>query len=218
MENGKKEFTAWDKINLVRGFDDGRITSTEKFVLLIIATHLGGNDFAWLSLTTLMRECSQSRGVLNNNIKKLVEKGYLTKISPGDGYKSCRFIIEFENLSSTETVLEPVDNSGSLVRKPYQTGTETVLDWYGNRTRLVRKPYPNRNIKEKEKKDKREEPLSLFDFQPSSKAHELCLSKNLDPQFMYEKFIDIFESKNLDPDLWESKFVSFICNERPKGA
>lgn len=141
-----KQLSAFDKINLVRAFDDNLICIGEKLILLVIATHLGDNDFAWLSLSTLMIECCQGRTTLSNNINKLIKKGYLIKIKPSEGYRSNRLQINFQRLASTVSV---------LVSKQYPTSTETVLDQYQNSTPLVSNQYPNRKINTIEKKIKR---------------------------------------------------------------
>ena len=170
--------SAFEKINFVRGFDDGSITTSEKFVLFIITTHLGDNDFAFLSLTTLMRECCQSRGVISKNIQKLVNKGYLIKINPSDGYKSCRFAVDFDVLDNCERLLVPeryqeTSTESVLVRKAYHTSTESVPDQYGKRTSLVRKAYPNRKINAFEKKDKRKRVPRPLTSSPKNQEQKL---------------------------------------------
>jgi Helix-turn-helix domain len=168
------EMTAWEKIKLVRSFDDGSISTGEKFVLFIIATHLGDNDFAWLSLSTLMTECCQARNNLSKNIKKLIQKGYLIRISPSDGYKSNRFKINFDKLPSSETL---------LVAKRYQTSSETLPPQVRNATSLGTKRYPNRKINISEKKVKKKRVPRPF-VRSLSKSQKLKAKKEAEN---YEK-------------------------------
>ena len=115
-----EKLTAFDKINLVRGFNDGKMKGSEKSLLFIIATHLGDNDFAWISLTTLCNESCITRSNVNINIKKLISRGYIQKILPSEGYKSCRFVINFEVIHRTSI-------ETTLVLKQYQRGIKTIL-------------------------------------------------------------------------------------------
>lgn len=151
-----KSRTPWQKISFIQNFDDGQITSTEKFVLFILTLHLGKNEFCFPSLTTLMRECCLARDKICNNIKKLIKRGYLRKLPPGDGFRSNRYVVDFEVMASSE---------GLLVAKGYHTSSERLPEGLRKATRLVAKGYPNRNIKEKEKKDKREEPFFSLEDQ-----------------------------------------------------
>lgn len=152
MENGKALLSIWDKIKIVRDFDDTYISSSEKCILLTITTHIGANDFAFLSLTKLMKECCQSRGVLNENIKRLVNRGYLIKLLPSEKFRSCQFSIPFENLTGSVAV---------LVRLPNHPSTDSEPTWFGSRTTMVRQPNPKEHIKLLEKKVK-EKPKSSF--------------------------------------------------------
>lgn len=142
------KMSAWDKVNLIRSFNDGIMKAGEKSILLIIASHLGENDFAWLSLTTIANESCMHRTNVNINIKKLISRRYIQKLSPSHGYKSCRFVVNFD-------VIKSASCKTLLVAKHYLTSSETLPPQQRNTTSVVAKRYPNRKIKEKEKKDKR---------------------------------------------------------------
>lgn len=182
--------TAFDKINFVRSFDDGNITPSQKLILLVIATHLGDNDFVFLSLTTFMQECCLTRTNASSNLKKLINCGYLIKLPPSDGFRSCRFLIDFKKLASTKTVLVP---------EQYLTSTGTVLDQYRNSTTLVPEQYPNRKIKlfkrkikEKTRAQDAQKPFVPEDQKPDQKQPQ-------EPE-QPPKPIEVFTVENFQPN------------------
>jgi len=133
----------FDKISLVREFSG--IPSSQKSILLNIATHLGKNDFAFLSLSTLQKECCLTRGNVSKNLKKLIDKELIIKMPPSQKYRSNQYSINFDALTGTETLLAPKD---------YQNSNKTLLNQSCNITTSVAKQYPKEN-KEKEKNTKK---------------------------------------------------------------
>ena len=127
----------FDKIEIIRKCSG--LSSTQKLILLVIATHLGKNEFCFLSFNTLQKECSlKNRTALSDNLTSLINVDILWKINPGPKFKSNRYGINF-NL---------------LVRDAYQCGTPRLPDQCGTRTKVVRDTYPKRNInKVKENKE-----------------------------------------------------------------
>jgi len=133
----------FEKINAVRKISG--ITSTQKLILLVIATHLGENDLAFLSLTTLQAECCLARSNISKNLNRLIELGLVLRRPPSDGFKSNRYGIAFENLDSSGTL---------LVVEQYQSSSVPVLDQYRSATKVVAEQHPKRNINNNEKKIK----------------------------------------------------------------
>lgn len=83
------------KIAFVRAISG--LSPIEKLILLTISTHLGHNEFTFLSLTTLQRECCiAKRHTLIKYLSKLEEKHLLKKIAPSDGFKSNRYGLNFD--------------------------------------------------------------------------------------------------------------------------
>lgn len=86
----------FDKINIIRkciGF-----TATQKLLLLLIASHLGKNEFCFLGLRTLQKESGLSRSTISDNIRLLIEVDVIWKLLPGDGFKSNRYGINFNKM------------------------------------------------------------------------------------------------------------------------
>jgi hypothetical protein len=145
-----KALTAWEKINLVRSFDDGSINCLQKFLLLTIATHLGDNDFCFLSITTLMRECAiKKRHTVIDNLKILAELNLIQKINPSQGYRSNRYLINFSEGSPLKGLLTQV------VPHKDQGSPSQGLDQSLTGTSVVPHRDPNRNINNIEKKIKK---------------------------------------------------------------
>jgi hypothetical protein len=121
----------FDKIEIIRkctGF-----TATQKLILLIIASHLGKNDFCFLSLSTLQKETGLSRSTLSDNLKLLMLVEVIWKLNPREKIKSNQYGINF-NL---------------LVVSHYQCSSLGLLGWSPHIIRLVVPHYPKRNLKEK---------------------------------------------------------------------
>lgn len=147
-----KKMSAFDKINFIRAFDDGEMSGVEKSLLNIITSHLGDNDFAFIGLTTLQQEsCIRKRQSIINNLSRLFMRGYITILKPSDGYKSNRYIVEFEfvqKVISNPRLLVTVGNYTSYRRSLHQLPTVTTLVTHGN---------PNRKIKAFKRKRKEKE-------------------------------------------------------------
>lgn len=156
--------TPFEKIIAIRDLQG--INSIQKIILLIIATHLGNNDFAFLSLTTLQEECCiKKRDSITNAITSLINLGYLSKKSPSDGYISNRYWIHYEAINQSPTVtshrqsLVTVGDGGShrgrLRESPWVTGVVT----HGDPKRNIKEI--KRNIKEERAQKARSSPSSF---------------------------------------------------------
>ena len=87
----------FDKVEIVR--KSTRFSIIQKLILLTICTHLGEQDFCYLSLSTLQEECCISkRSALVENLKCLIKSRVLWKISPTGKYKSNRYGIDLNLL------------------------------------------------------------------------------------------------------------------------
>lgn len=158
----------FDKIVLVR--DINFISHTQKIILFIIATHLGNNDFCWLSISTLLKECCLTRrDAVTINISVLVSAGILLKSPPRKGYKSNQYSINFNQIQHYQSLIDNdpgvVDNLRELVtvgdykhkRQSLRvTPLVTVSDQYQSPivTRVVTYSDPKVNINKKEIKKK----------------------------------------------------------------
>lgn len=129
----------FDKIEIVRRITG--ISSTQKLILLNISTHLGKNDFCFLSLRTFQKECCIiNRTNFTKNLKFLIDRKIIWKLPPGNGFKSNRYGINF-NL---------------VVSSGYHLGTLGIPVWYPQDTSVVSSQHPKRNINKIEKKIKEE--------------------------------------------------------------
>ncbi len=127
----------FDKIENVRKCTG--LSSTQKLILLIIASHLGKNDFCFLSFTTLQKECCiAKRTAISDNLTALIDAEIIWKIPPSKGYKSNRYGINFEK----------------LVTDGYHCSNLRLPDRSPTVTSLVTDGYPKRNINKSEKKVK----------------------------------------------------------------
>lgn len=119
----------FDKIEIIRKCTG--LSSTQKLILLIIASHLGKQDLCYISFNTLQEECClKKRNAVSDNLKSLIDVNILWKIPPSDGFKSNRYGINF-NL---------------LVTNGYQCGNPRLPDRYPTVTRVVTNGYPKRKI------------------------------------------------------------------------
>jgi hypothetical protein len=126
--NNISKLKPFDKISLVRKCIG--LSPIQKLILLVVASHLGKNDFCFLSIPTLLKECGlKHRSSLISNIDVLIKLNILWKLPPDKGFKSNRYGIRFEE----------------LVR---------VADWGSARSGLVgvRYAHPKRKIKRNIKK------------------------------------------------------------------
>lgn len=136
--------TPFDKIEIVRKCEG--LSSTQKLILLVIATHLGKNDFAFLSLTTLQKECClKKRTALSHNLHALIEADIVWRLPPSDGFKSNRYGINLQK----------------LVTNGHQCSDLRLPDRSPTVTRLVTNGHPKRNINKT--KEIKKEPLSFFE-------------------------------------------------------
>ena len=142
----------FDKINIVRQCTG--LTVTQKCLLLIIATHLGKNDFAFISISTLQLEsCLAKRNTIIQNLKVLIALNIVFKLSPSDGYLSNRYAINFD----------------LLVSVGYQCSNLQGLPQSLQVTRVVPVGYPKRNIKSF-KRNQRANPVDKSNGEATSKA------------------------------------------------
>jgi hypothetical protein len=121
-----KPFHKIDIIRKCTGF-----TATQKLLLFIIASHLGNNEFSFLSLTTLQKETGLSRTAITDNLRLLLLVDVIWKIDSGKKYRSNRYGINFSKL----VVLD------------YQCSSLGLLGWSPRTTRVVVSDYPKGNIK-----------------------------------------------------------------------
>lgn len=90
----RQKMKPFDKILLVREVKN--LTSNQKNILSVISTHLGKNEFCFLSIDTLLDEtCIKKRDCITNNIEELVNLNLITVLPPSNGYKSNRYSINF---------------------------------------------------------------------------------------------------------------------------
>ncbi len=166
--------TPFEKIVLVRAIKN--ISSGEKLLLLTIATHLGNDDVCYLSLTTLQDECCLARDNVSSNIKKLISKKYLQKLPPSAGFKSNRFVINFDEITEKNQERNTTSSKTLLVAKHYHDSSETLLDQERNTTSLVVKHYPKEQLNNKEttiknnNKQKKAADKDTFSPSPSSSS------------------------------------------------
>lgn len=138
------KFQAFDKIEVIRkvtGF-----TPAQKLLLLLISTHLGKNNFCFLSLTTLMTESGMSRTAVSDNLSKLAAVEVIIKLAPNEDFKSNRYGINFD----------------LIVAQDYQCSSLGLLDQYSRTTRLVAQDYPKRKLN-KHKRKLNSESLNFID-------------------------------------------------------
>ena len=77
------------------------ISSTQKLILLLIATHIGNNEFAFISLDTLMEEsCIKKRTSIVEGLNILSELELIIKLEPSNGYKSSRYGLNFKTITN----------------------------------------------------------------------------------------------------------------------
>jgi DNA-binding MarR family transcriptional regulator len=171
-------YTALDKFLLVRAFNDGKMTGGEKSLLTILTSHLGDNDFCWVSLKTLCREACLTRMSVIANLNALELRGYVKKLPPGDGYNSNRYIVNLEVIHRLVEKLYPVE-------KLYIRGRDTRLGGYSNYTGGVEFLDPNKKLigSEKEiKRKRRARPLVRGD-----KKHKQGQDQNQEPNPHYDQ-------------------------------
>jgi hypothetical protein len=141
----------FDKIEIVR--QCGQLSSTQKLILLIIASHLGKNEFCYLSYNTLQAECCLAkRNAISENLTALAKAGIISILPPSEGFKSNRYSIYFDR----------------LVTNGYQCGNPRLPVRVPTVTSAVTDGYPNRKIN-KVKRNKRE---NLNNSESKTKAEE----------------------------------------------
>ena len=91
----------------------------------------------------------KKRTTITNHLEYLTSIGFISIISPSDGYKSNRYIINFE------VIHNGASNPGLLVTHGYQTSNPGLPTSNPRLPVLVTQGYPNRNIKAPKEKDKR---------------------------------------------------------------
>ena len=133
------KLTPLDKVVIIRNCIG--LSVTQKSILYSIASRLGKQNFCFPSLTTLMKDSGLSkRTALVDNITALVKANIIHRISPGNGFKSNRYGINFE----------------LLVTNGYQCGNPRLLVQSPTVTSLVTDGYPKRNINKKLNEIKKE--------------------------------------------------------------
>lgn len=168
----------YDKIVAVREIKF--LSSTQKFILMTMATHLGSNIECWLSLTTIKEECclADSHTVINS-IRGMIRIGILHKREANHQYKCNQYAIDFDQISYYNKLIKykpsVVDNLHWLVGLPHKCSVATTLasvyttpDWWGYHTRVVGLPHTKVNINKNENKEKGEK--SIFEQDKKSKA------------------------------------------------
>lgn len=152
----------FDKIEIVRKLEG--ITSTQKLILLVIATHLGDNEFSFPSISTLQKECCiKKRTAIIKNINELVELEFVIKLPPSNGFKSNRYSINFLQVTSNPRL--PVSRK-SLVTDGYQLSDPRSLDQSPTVTRLVTHGHPKEIQKQLKKiKTSASRDLSVDNFE-----------------------------------------------------
>ncbi len=142
----------FDKIEIIRRCTG--ITSTQKLILLTIATHLGKNDFAYVGLNTLKDECCLvKKSALTKNLSFLIDIAVLWKLPPSDGFKSNRYGINFD----------------LLVTHGHYMGDLRSLEGSPTVTTLVTSGHPKRTIN-KSKRNKRENPVNKINGKAKDEA------------------------------------------------
>lgn len=136
--------TPWDKVIAIRNLRN--MPHVQKIILFVIATHLGNNNFAYPSLTTLQEECGLARDNLSSNLNKLINSGYIQKLPPLlPKIKSNRYIVNFSVFCQEQSTT----SSGKLlVVKNYQSSSAPLLDQEWSTTSLVVEHYPKEQLKE----------------------------------------------------------------------
>lgn len=125
----------FDKIEKVRSITG--LTSTQKLLLLIIATHLGKNEFCYISITTFQEECClKKRDAITDNLQVLIDLNLIWKLPPSKGYKSNRYGINFDLLV---TVGDWTSHRRLLDQSPTVTRLVTVGDSKRNRKEIEKK-------------------------------------------------------------------------------
>lgn len=172
----------FDKICLVR--EVSGLSATQKLLLLTIATHLGENDFCFLSITTLQKECCVAkRHTITDNLKVLIDLGYIIRLHPRPGFKSNQYQINFEKIQeklSTDQSFKGTSKKGELVLLRDQGSPSKGLDqsFTGTRVVLLKDPkiYINKyknNIKGKNFF------VSVDNFEKRSESQRQCGIENL---------------------------------------
>lgn len=129
----------FEKIEIIRKCSG--LSILQKLLLLTIATHLGKNDYVFLSITTLQKECCvTTRTPITQNIQALIDADIIWKVAPSGKYKSNRYGINFD----------------VLVFLKHQCGLLERLPQSFRKTRVVFRKDPKRKIKEIQKKTKGE--------------------------------------------------------------
>lgn len=169
----------FDKIEIARKCTG--LSSTQKLILLIIATHLGKNDFVYLSYDTLQLECSiAKRTAIADNLTALFNAGVIWILPPSDGYKSNRYGIHFDYLLKNNNhcnhpklpprkSLKKTKNKNTPVTNGYQTSNQRLPEQEPTVTGVVTNGYPKRNIK-KSKRNKRENPVDNLNQEAEAQA------------------------------------------------
>lgn len=135
--------TPWDKIIAVRDIE--KLPHVQKIILFVLSTHIGNNEFAFPSLTTLEKECGITRTSLSENISKLILSGLLTKLPPSAEFKSNRYKVNFESFYQYRRATSSPE---LLVVENYQPSSLELPDQYGRTTSLVVEDYPKEQLKE----------------------------------------------------------------------
>lgn len=119
------ELNAFEKIVLVRELHG--ITHTQKLILLILATHIGGHDSYCISLTTFQKECCiSSRHNVTDNLQILKDMKIIKVVTPYKHDKSFRYAIDFAYLARYR---KGTSTAKELVPERNQTGTAEEPDW-----------------------------------------------------------------------------------------
>jgi hypothetical protein len=150
-------YTALDKMIIVRSYRHSSLATLDKFLLFIIATHLGDNDFSFISIDTFQKETGICRRhTVTKHLDYLVYLGYIIKYAPSHGYKSNRYSINFDLIITTypQDKLNLLEKMHAVPLRDY-TSPPKGLDQSLTGTRPVPHRDSNKNLIGIEKKGNR---------------------------------------------------------------
>lgn len=200
--------TPFEKIIWVRTVEN--ITVAQKMILTTIASHLGNNDYCFVSMTTLQKECCiKGRTNISNNLNFLIENNFIIKKPPSEEFNSNQYQINFEkiiadykkNEGSNEALLVvqhyQQESEAQLVTLRYYPSNEALLPRSRSVTRVVTERYPKRNIKENKRNIKETN---------NTRAREISVN-NPSQNVIDDHFVDankmINEDEVGDLNIWE---------------
>jgi len=198
---------SFEKIIAVRKLEN--INSTHKLILLVIATHIGQNEYAFPSIPTLAKECCLSERRIYSNIKELSELGLLVKLKSDGKFKSNRYAL---NLSTPLTERHP-DGKSPLTESHY---TPDVSSGYPCRsvTPPLTERHPKENINNNEKK-KKEKTQTFFSDEPEKQKREAeKLKQEREAQRLEDQRQKEFGKQKIREIMEKNGFNKMLINRR----